>query len=105
MDDILERMLAVDEQAEKNINEAKQTAANISNDGRLKINILNDKAQQGLQKESEAYIHEKMDAMEKKCQEKRKQSEQKFIENGANFAKKIAPKKQDVVQVLAFPES
>jgi len=105
MDDILERMLAVDQQAEKNINEAKQTADTISNDGRLKINLLNDKAQQALQIESDAYIGKRMDAMKKLCQEKISQSEQKFIENGKKFAEKIALREQDVVQLLAFPES
>lgn len=103
MDDILKRMLAVEQQADRIVREANATAEQIMEEGRRKANEITADAQVKLAAEVDAMVQKKVDeALVGKAQ-KLAEADKRMEGQLAEFRQKTSKSQPAIVKALLFP--
>ena len=100
MNDLLQRMLAVDKEADALVQRAEEEAAQLAEQTRLQISRENEEAQTALLQESDALLQAELDKAHQEAEAALKQDELYLEQRKAAFAQRIAPQTAPVLDII-----
>jgi len=103
MDNILQRMLRVEEEARELVREAEAEAARIREEGRRESTALEEEMQAETAKQAEALVEERVAEAEAAKRESLDASEKEFDKQAAALREQVSRKRQFLVETLAYP--
>jgi len=103
MDDILKRMLAVEQEADQIVRDSQTEAERIMEEGRREANKIAADAQLTLAKEVEALIQAKVDAALKGKKERLGEADRSMQSKLEDFRKKVDFHIDEACKALLFP--
>jgi len=104
MDEILQRMLRVEKEAEQLVREARAQAASIMDQGRRDASELDERAQKEIVAEAENLVETRIEQARQEKQEALAQAETILRDRLDEFRARIQAKSTVVLDVLAFPQ-
>ena len=104
MDDILKRMLAVEQEADALIAAAKTEAAKITENGRLEASKLVETVQKNLVAEAKAQIQAVQDENRHRLEAGIAKGEQELVGEIAQFRQKLTAALPKVTDALLYPD-
>lgn len=104
MDDILKRMLAVEQEADSIVRGALAQAERIREAGRQKANENAAEAQRRLSAEVEAFLDAKESAAEKEKNVKLREADAEMRKRIADFRTKVDSRLPEILSILLYPE-
>jgi vacuolar-type H+-ATPase subunit H len=105
MDDILKRMLLVEEQADEIVAAAEQEAKKILTASRQRINDENIQAQHALTKEYDALLATRLAAARQERDQALAEADQRHAAELKAFAQGLEGRMKEVKEALAYPSS
>ncbi len=103
MDDLLQRMLAIDQEAEKLVDAAELEAVKILEEVRLQIAGEREQAQAALVTECDKLFREKIEKCRRDSDAELKQDELELDARQKAFAGRIAAKQPELLHTLLLP--
>lgn len=100
MDDLLQRMLAIDQEAEKIVHAAETEAAKIAEEARLEVNKKRAAAQAVLTAESDKLLQQQNEKCKANAEAELKNNELELHGKQEEFAQRIGEKKAELLRVL-----
>jgi hypothetical protein len=100
MDDLLQRMLAIDQEAEKLIEAAELDAAKILEETRLQIADKHEQAQADLVAESDKLLRERIEKCQQGCDAELEQADLGLAARQEAFAERISGKRAELLRIL-----
>ena len=100
MDDLLQRMLAIDQEAEKLIEAAELDAAKILEEARLQIADKQEQAQADLVAESDKLLREQVEKCQQDCDAELEQADIGLNARQKAFAERISGKQTELLRIL-----
>ena len=102
MDDILKRMLAVESEADKIVEEAQAQAEKIMEEARRKVHAQHAEAQEALAHEVDALVASRIDAAQQAKGAKLAEQNRRTDEEMAAFRQSLAPQVSGITEELLF---
>lgn len=103
MNDLLKRMLAIDQEAEKLVQEADADATKILQDTRLQIGKDREEAQAALIAECDTMLREQIEQSRKKAEMELKTVDAELESQQKLFAERISRRKPEILRHLLLP--
>lgn len=100
MDDLLQRMLTIDREAEKLVQAAELEAAKIAEETRLQVREKREAAQAALLAESDKLLQEKIEQSKADADAELHASDQELEAKQKDFAKNISLKREKILLTL-----
>jgi len=100
MNDLLQRMLAVDKEADALVQQAEDEATRLADDTRQQISRERREAQLALQKECDAFLQSQLQKAQQDAEEILQKEDHDLEARKAEFAQKIAGKASQILEII-----